>query len=367
VIRKSLGLLLCGAAFNGAFGQTKDVKDVLADAKTAYQASNFEQARQLLNTVLNTKQQVTAQQKVTAYTYLGAYWALQGSTGAPRDSALSYFIAAIDIDPFTTLDPAIFFSDEQAAFAYAQSQKFRVGMDPMHAQNLNPNPLIRDTVRTSYSIRAVTTQQATISPRIQLVANPNYSEPLPQINNKGVTNIQWNGLVNGQRADTGVYEFVVAAVSSSGNGRDSVKQRFRIEYVHAPLEDTLPSFQDAARNGTDTLVSVRAGTVPYTNGLKGVFAGLVAGGLPFITFSDRSNMSSWTSHVALGALVGFGAGAVAGFYANNHRVDSKAAAENKRRVDLRTSFNAGVRARNQARLDRTILVIRPLTVSSAGN
>jgi hypothetical protein len=356
-----------------ADAQTKDIKDVIADAVKAYQVSNFEQAKLLFNTVLTTKQQVTAEQKVTAYTYLGAYWSLQSPTDkvVPKDSANTYFLAALDNDPFTNLDPNVFFGDEQAAFALAKTLIFRVGMEPMHPQNLNPNPAVRDTIPTTYNFRVVTTHVGTVNPRIRLAADPNANakaEDLPPVRNDGISNIAWNGLINGVRADTGVYEILMTAVDNQGK-RDSVKQRFRIEQVHAALEDTLPDFKDVAVAPSDTLKSRRSGSIPYTNGAKGLLVSLLAGSLPFITFpqTSRSTMSSWTSHMAIGAVLGIAAGAAGGFYANSHREDARAAAENTRRKQVRADFNAAVRAKNQERMSRTILVIRPLTVSGSGN
>lgn len=74
-------------------------------------------------------------------------------------------------------------------------------------------------------------------------------------------------------------------------------------------------------------------------------------------------MSSWTPHLAVGVGLGIVAGSGAMWYATSHRDDARAAAENARRRNLRARFNAGVTARNRARLDKTILIIRPLTAA----
>jgi hypothetical protein len=187
-------------------------------------------------------------------------------------------------------------------------------------------------------------------------------------NSEGVRDVVWNGLVNNVRADTGIYELRLEAYDNVRQSATPVveRQRFRIDHVHARLEDTLPSFRDVNLGGIDTLRSRYSSAKPYTDGAKGLFIASLAGGLPIIAFSsaERGSMSSWKSHFGVGISLGAIAGAGAAWYANAHRDDARAARENARRRDVRTKFNAGVVARNRARLDKTILIIRPL--SSAG-
>jgi hypothetical protein len=362
VIRKLLALSCLVAALAPAAGaQTIDLD--LAKAQDAYEKSNVELAKQIFTTIIASRQQVTAAQKVVAYKYLGAYWALQSITGA-RDSANSFFIAALDYDPFTTLDVAKFAADEQAAFGRAKSLLFKVGVRPLASKALDPTSAIPDSSR--YTFTLVTTHDASLTVEIVSLTDPNRKEPLANIGvNNGQRDITWNGLINTQRADTGLYEFRVTATSRILAGARPVveSQKFRVDHFHAPLEDTLPSFRDVALGGVDTLKSRYSGGRPYTDGAKGAFIAALAFGLPRIVLSQRDNMSGWASHMGIGVSLGAIAGTGAAWYATSHRDDGRAAAENARRRNLRAQFNAGVMARNRARLDKTILIIRPLSAA----
>src|ERR1051325_11110748 len=107
--------LLVGSAL-GAGAQTTD--QGIARGVTPDQKSSIEAAKNIFQGIINSKAQVTLAQRVTAYEYLGGYWALVGKP----DSARAYFIAAVDNDPFLVeLDTAGHFAgDEQAAFAQAK-------------------------------------------------------------------------------------------------------------------------------------------------------------------------------------------------------------------------------------------------------
>ncbi|MEO5568623.1 MAG: hypothetical protein ABIR92_09030, partial [Gemmatimonadaceae bacterium] len=185
----------------------------------------------------------------------------------------------------------------------------------------------------------------------------------------GIREFQWNGLINSQRADTGLYEFVITATDNliRTNPPAVETQRFRVEHAHSPLEDTLPDFRNVTGGGTDTLRSRYSRALPYTDAAKGLFLGSVAGALPFVAFNNRKAMSGWSSHWGVGISLGAIAGIGAATYATSHRDDANAARENARRRNLRAQFNADVIARNKARLDMTILVIRPLTSAGTGN
>src|SRR4051812_6304888 len=114
--QSAIALLLAFVAILSASRAQQAVEADLQKAKDMYAASNIEGARSILTSILTGKAQVSTEQKVTAYKYLGGYWALQNKP----DSASSYFIAALDYDPFATLDPKEFAPDEQAAFARAR-------------------------------------------------------------------------------------------------------------------------------------------------------------------------------------------------------------------------------------------------------
>jgi hypothetical protein len=358
----ALALLALGARSAAA----QSVADQLATAKEAYAKSNVELAKNIFATIIASRQQVTPEQRVTAYKYLGAYWALQSSPGA-RDSANSFFLAAIDYDPFTDLDRNIFAADEQAAFARARASIFRVGVAPVEPKALDPTSTKPDSSR--YTFRIVSTRGARMTVSVVSIADQNRKEILATMGNSdGVRDVVWNGLINNQRADTGLYRVQVEAVDNAKGGSTPVieQQQFRIDHFVAQLEDTLPSFRDVNFGGTDTLRSRYSSAKPYIDGAKGAFVASLAAAIPYIVISQtqRKAMTGRDTHLGIGISLGAIAGTGAAWYATVHRDDARAARENERRRNAREAFNAGVRARNRARLDKTILIIRPL--SSAG-
>ena len=156
-MRKTLVAVLIGAFVASKAGAQQAVEADLQRAKDMYAASNIEGARSILTAILTGKAQVSAEQKVTAYKYLGGYWALQNKP----DSASSYFIAALDYDPFATLDPKEFAPDEQAAFARARAKIFKIGIQPVDAAMIDP--LSPDPAKRSYTFRIVSTHMASLS------------------------------------------------------------------------------------------------------------------------------------------------------------------------------------------------------------
>src|SRR5947199_9556782 len=87
----------------GAQGSTQDL---LQQASEFYERLDVERALPLLRQIVspNWPFEVTREQRVEAYKYLGACLTLAGK----RDSAVLFFRAAIERDPFTELDPNLF-------------------------------------------------------------------------------------------------------------------------------------------------------------------------------------------------------------------------------------------------------------------
>jgi hypothetical protein len=348
---------------SSAAAQTS-VADQLARAIDAYRTSRVEEAKTAFASIIASRQQVTNEQRVTAYKYLGAYWALQSSPGA-RDSATSFFLAAIDLDPFVELDRNIFAADEQNAFAIAKRATPKIGIAPIEPKSLDPsNP---DSAR--YIFRIVSTRQARLTATIAKLNDPaNTQEVIATIGQgEGVRDIPWNGLINNARADSGLYEFRLEAEDAARAGTVTrERQRFLVQHVTARLEDTIPSFRDVNLGGTDTLRSRHSSARPYGEGARGAFIAMVAGAVPLVVLSQRKNMSQWGSHLGVGIALG-AIGGIGGYtYASRNLDDARAVAENARRRDARAKFNAEVVARNRARMDKTILVIRPLTAGLGG-
>jgi hypothetical protein len=357
-----IALLLLAAQGAGA---QQSIPELMRQGMEAYERSNAEAAKNYFATIIASRQQVTIDQRVTAYKYLGAYWALQSSPGA-ADSATQFFLAAIDYDPFTDLDRRIFAADEQRAFANARAAIFKVAVAPVEPKAIDPTSTNPDSSR--YTFRIVSTRSARWTASIVSLIDPNKQEVIGTMGNSdGLRDVVWNGLINNARADTGLYEFRLQAEDNRRQGSPIIeRQRFRIEHVHAELEDSLPPFGDVKLGATDTLQSRYSDFKPYGEGGRGLFIATVAGALPVLALSQRKNMSQWGSHFGVGVALGI-VGGIGGYtYATQHRADARAVAENARRRDERARFNAGVVARNRARLDKTMLIIRPLTSAGTG-
>jgi hypothetical protein len=360
MLMKKAGLLFVLIAATPARGRAQQAVEAdLQRAQAMYAASNVEGARSIFGAILASKSQVTTEQKVTAYKYLGGYWVLQNKP----DSAASYFIAALDYDPFATLDATVFAPDEQAAFARARGKIFKIGIQPVEAAVLDP--LSSDPAKRSYTFRVVSTHMAALN--VELISLTDSirqgRETFPTISqNDGPRDIPWTGLINTQRADSGLYEFRVSATDLLNRGNPPIREthKFRIQHVYAPLEDTLPTFVDVNAGGLDTLKSRLSGLVPVSDGVKGMFIAGFAASLPFVALSQHAGMSGWRSHFAAGIALGLTSGVVASWWGATHREDAAAKGENARRTQTRAAYNAGVRVRNQARLNRTILILRPV-------
>jgi hypothetical protein len=335
------------------------VADSIKKAEIAYAASNFELARSLFSSILAGKMQVTTEDRVTAYKYLGGYWALQGRA----DSASGYFVPMLDLDPFASLDQRDFAQDEQNAFNRARLQIFKIGIQPVLAKTVL-NPLSTDPKDKTYTFRIASTHMASIEVTlVNLRADQTQgTETFPTISrNDGARDITWNGVINTQLADSGTYELRVV-------GTDQLKSappytatlRFKVDRVFAPLETPLPPFADVKTGGTDTLTSRLSGFVPLLDGTKGMFVAGLAAALPFIALSERSRMSGYASHWGAGIALGLTSGTIAAWWGATHRDDTAAKDENARRVAVRARYNADVDARNKDRIAKTILIIRPV-------
>jgi hypothetical protein len=322
---------------------------LLARAETLYNNSSIEAARQLFVQVTNYKGAVTTAQRVDAYKYLGASYAVLGV----KDSAASYFVAALDIDPFTTLE-STFGGDEQAAFSSARKTIFKAAIDTISQKAIDPQSSKTDS--SIYTFRIVTTHSAKVTVDLLLRSDSSKQQILYSGNNDGARDIPWNGLILAQRADSGIYELRVTAIDpATPLTPDKPSVLFRVSHVYEPLETPLPPITAA-----DTLVSQNGKMAPVWDFLKGMSIATVAATLPAVAL-NKGTLPDKTTHMAVGVGLGVIAGSAAALFGSSHPNNPTAVAENERRKRQHDAFNAAVDRRNRARLARTILVIRPLT------
>src|SRR5438874_9863493 len=128
----SLLLILASVA-----ARAQSTEERLKDAIEKYNAFQIEGARPILLNVISPNYlfPITTEQKVRAYKYLGASYAVLDR----RDSAVTFFSAAIDYDPFMDLDPREFSAAELGAFSEARSRIFKVAIRPVQSRILDSN------------------------------------------------------------------------------------------------------------------------------------------------------------------------------------------------------------------------------------
>src|SRR5437762_349884 len=170
-MKRALASLLL--LFASAAARAQSTEDRLKDAIEKYNAFQIEGARPILLNIVspNYLLSVTTEQKVRAYKYLGASYAVLDR----RDSAVTFFSAAIDRDPFTDLDPRDFSAAELAAFSEAKSRIFKVAVRPIYPQRLD----------TSFAFRLMTTQRANLTVEIIRQSDTTQKELLFQSENDG--------------------------------------------------------------------------------------------------------------------------------------------------------------------------------------
>src|SRR5205809_154796 len=119
-------VLAAGAA--PALAAQGSTAELLGQAHQFYEGLEVERALPLLRQIIspNWPFEVTRDQRVDAYKYLGACLAVAGK----RDSAVLYFRAAIERDPFTDLDPSLFTPAQLATFAEARRRTLAVAVRP---------------------------------------------------------------------------------------------------------------------------------------------------------------------------------------------------------------------------------------------
>src|SRR2546425_4732458 len=233
--RLVLGLTLVVAASPSARAQT-ETSDQLRQAQDLYERLEIERAVPLLAEVASTNwpHAVTNDQRVEAYTYLGASLALLGM----GDSAAMYFRSAIERDPFTALDAQRFTPAQVALFRQARRLTFAVAARPVAAARVDPR-----TERATFTV--VTTHRASLRVELRPADEKSAIELFHDIND-GMREVRWDGLLpDGRLAPPGRYELGVVGRSQLLARSDSMRVYFTVAHETAPLEDTLPDLAPA--------------------------------------------------------------------------------------------------------------------------
>ena len=318
--------------------------EMLQRAINFYDDVQVERALTLLRQVVSpgSPYEVSREQRVQAYKYLGASLAIQNM----RDSAIVYFRAAIERDPFTDLDPQKFSPVELATFAEARRRTFAVAARPVARATVDPRV---ERVLLNF----LTTHGATTRAEIRSAGSTEPGAVLYEGDNDGLREVQWTGtLANGRLAPTGRYEFVVLAESKVNNRRDSTRVYFDLQQEFPALEDTMPSLR------ADELLPERHPPSAGRRDLaKGFGVALTAMLLPSVVGNADLNASRGLASVA--AASGATAGMVAYMSRRNNLEIPENIAANVIRRNQRANANAEIHRRNQAKLAQTRIVIAP--------
>jgi len=318
-------------------------EELLVQAHQFYERLEVERALPLLRQIVspNWPFEVTADQRVDAYKYLGACLALAGK----RDSAVLYFRAAIERDPFTELDPSMFTPAQLATFDEARRRTLAIAVRSVQPARVDPR-----TTRVTFTV--VATHAALVNVKLSAIG---VGSPLVLFQGTidGVREIAWDGLLANRRlAPPGRYTLAVVGRSRVTGAADSARVYFDLRHDVAALEDTLPDLDqrsllperispEAARRDVVKGVGVAAAALLIAGAANGDLGG-----------SERGAADVVAATAAITGVVAFLLG-------RRHGAIPENVAANARNRAQRDSVKAAVRARNADRIAATVLLVDP--------
>lgn len=317
--------------------------ETLIEAARLYDALEVERAVVLLRQVISPSMpfEVSREQRVQAYTYLGASLAILGM----RDSAITYFRAALERDPFVDLDPTRFTERERNAFGEARQRTLAVGARPIVPRTVDPRT-------DSIVFSVVSTQQTQLRVDVRGATADTSGVVLFDRASEGVRDLSWNGrTADGSLIPPGRYALFLRARSTSG-ASDSARLLFQIAHDHPPLEDSIP-----VPNGSALLPE----RYPASTGARdlGKGAGLAAIALIIPSLGSRRLGGSGRGYARSAAVGAVAAGVTAYLIRRAHPINHANVAENARRRADVAAKNAEIARRNAEKLVGLRLVVTP--------
>ena len=343
VARASVLALLLAAPLAPARAQS-NTAETLSSAVKLFEDLQVERAVVLLRQVVSPSSpyEVSREQRVQAYKYLGASLAVLGH----RDSAVVYLRAAIERDPFVDLDPQVFSPTERAALADARAKTFAVAARPIAAATLDPR-----TQRATMTLLA--THAARLRAEVRSARGAAPPAVLLDTEGEGVRELAWDGLLgDGRLAPAGRYALHVAGTSALSGRADSAVVWFDIRHLHPPLEDTLPELGPA-----ELLPEKHSASVARRDLLKG--AGIAAAALLAHTMVADRRLQGGGGYAMAAAGTGIVVGSSTFMLLKKRRDIPVNVAENQRRREERARRNAEISARNAEKLALTQVVLSP--------
>ena len=314
----------------------------LAQATKLYEDLQVERALVLLRQVISSSSpfEVSREQRVQAYTYIGASLAILGM----RDSSIAYFRAALERDPFTDLDPSRFTERERSAFGEARLRTLAVAARPLLPRRIDPRT-------DAIPMVIVSTHTAAVHAEI-VAAGDTSGVPVFDRESEGVRELSWNArLADGRIAPAGRYWLVVRARDNEGL-TDSSSVAFEVVHDLPALEDSLPPLTE-----TELQAERWPRSSAYLQLGKGV--AFAAAGLAISTLGN-SKLDRGGHPLSRGiAIAGITAGVAGAIDRRRHPVNDAAVAANDRRRAALAARNAEIASRNAARLALLRIVIIP--------
>lgn len=317
--------------------------EMLKRAIVLYEDVQLERALVVFRQVVSPSSpfEVSREQRTTAYKYIGAGLALQNM----RDSAIVYFRAALERDPFTDLDPRSFLDKERTAFAEARRRTFAVGVRAVAPDTVDPR-----TERIPLAVMTTHASSVTLELR---TAGSSAGDVVFNGDADGLVEIAWTGVrQDGRLAPTGRYELVAIGRSKLLSRTDSARVYFDLRLDHPPLEDTLPAL------GTGDLLPERHPPGAAARDLsKGLLVGIISIALPRLVAGGELSPDA-----SMGAAAA-AAGAAAGVYGfatlrRNVEIPSNITANIQRRAE-RERINSAIRERNNEKLSLSRVIVAP--------
>ncbi|MBI1723372.1 MAG: hypothetical protein HYR48_05635 [Gemmatimonadetes bacterium] len=345
-MRRVLVAFVLLAAVAAPLSAQSNTAEMLQRARLLYEDLEVERALVILRQIVSPASpfEVSREQRVEAYKYLGAALALQQGQ-AKRDSAVLYFRAAIERDPFTDLDPRSFSPAQLEAFSEARGRTFAVALRPVPADTFDPRT-------EQITFRGLSSHLASLRMEVRLGGAAR--RILHEGDNEGLRETSWDGLLDdGTLAPEGRYELAVIGRSRLIALTDTASLYFEVSHDHAPLEDTL-----AALGPQDLLPEQHPASAAAADLLKGI--GVAATALLIQTTLTSGDLGRGGGSLS-GAVAGAGvvAGVAAFFVRQQHRDIPANIAENARRRAEHDWSNAAIRQRNDDILRETKLIVTP--------
>jgi hypothetical protein len=321
--------------------------ETLTNAVKLYEDLQVERAVVLLRQVVSPSSpyEVSREQRVQAYKYLGAALAVLGQ----RDSAVVYLRAAVERDPFVDMDAQTFSAAEREALATARLRTFAVAVRPIRPDTLDPR-----TERTTFAL--FVTHGATLHVELRGAgagATEHDTAILVDGDVSGARDVAWNGVLgDGRMAPTGRYALVARGRSAITGGEASALTWLDVRHDRPVLEDSLPPIP-----ATELLPERHTRAAAGRELLRGLSVAAAAIVTQSIVTDHR--LGGGGGYAATLGVAGGTAGAYAFVMRRRHVEIPANIAENRRRQAERAAHNADVARRNAERVEQTRLVILP--------